>query len=53
MQSLGMIAASLFFACMGVCVKFAAGIFSTANIVFYRSVISLVMICLLYTSRCV
>jgi len=41
MQSLWMIAASFFFACMGVCVKLAADRFSAAELVFYRSVISL------------
>jgi len=35
--------ASFFFASMGVCVKFAAEVFSAPEIVFYRSVISLVM----------
>ena len=44
MQSLWMIAASFFFACMGVCVKLAAESFSAAEIVFYRSAISLVMV---------
>lgn len=41
MQSLWMIAASFFFACMGVCVKLAADTVSAAEIVFYRSAISL------------
>ena len=41
MQSLWMIAASFFFACMGVCVKLAADSFSAAEVVFYRSVLSL------------
>ena len=44
MQSFWMIAASFFFACMGVCVKLAAESFSAAEIVFYRSAISLVMV---------
>ncbi|MEO8409469.1 MAG: DMT family transporter [Propionivibrio sp.] len=43
MQSLWMIAASFFFACMGVCVKLAGDDFSVAEIVFYRSAISLVL----------
>jgi S-adenosylmethionine uptake transporter len=43
MQSLWMIAASFCFACMGVCVKLAAESFSAAEIVFYRSAISLVL----------
>jgi S-adenosylmethionine uptake transporter len=41
MQSLWMIVASFFFACMGVCVKLAAVRFSAAEVVFYRSVINL------------
>ena len=51
MQSLWMVAASLFFACMGVCVKLAAGAFSAAEIVFYRSTISLVMMFVLVRLR--
>lgn len=43
MQSLWMVVASFLFACMGVCVKFAADTFSAPEIVFYRSVISLVL----------
>ena len=43
MQSLWMIAASFFFACMGVCVKLAADSFSAAEVVFYRSILSLLM----------
>lgn len=43
MQSLWMIAASLLFACMGVCVKLAAETHSAVEITFYRSFISLVM----------
>jgi len=43
MQSLWMIVASLLFAAMGVCVKLAADSFSAPEIVFYRSVISLVL----------
>ena len=42
-----MIAASFLFASMGVCVKFAAEFFSTAEIVFYRSLIALLMMVLL------
>ena len=38
-----MIVASFFFASMGVCVKFAAEVFSVPEIVFYRSAIALVM----------
>ena len=43
MQSLWMVAASFLFACMGVCVKFAADTFSAPEIVFYRSAISLLL----------
>jgi len=41
MQSLWMIAASALFACMGVCVKLGAGLFSAAELVFYRGAIAL------------
>jgi drug/metabolite transporter (DMT)-like permease len=43
MQSLWMIVASFSFACMGVCVKLASASFSAAEIVFYRSLISLLL----------
>jgi S-adenosylmethionine uptake transporter len=43
MQSLWMIAASFLFACMGVCVKFAAVTHSAVEITFYRSFISLIL----------
>jgi S-adenosylmethionine uptake transporter len=43
MQSLWMLVASLLFACMGVCVKFAAATHSAVEITFYRSFISLVL----------
>jgi len=43
MQSLWMVVASLLFAFMGVCVKLAAARYSAPEIVFYRSVISLVL----------
>jgi len=43
MQSLWMIAASFLFACMGVCVKFAAETHSAVEITFYRSFISMVL----------
>ena len=43
MQSLWMIAASFLFACMGVCVKFAAQSHSAVEITFYRSFISLIL----------
>ena len=51
MQSLWMIAASFLFACMGVCVKLAAQDFSAAEIVFYRSSISLVLMLVLVCLR--
>lgn len=44
MQSLWMIAASGLFACMGVCVKLGASLFSAAELVFYRGVIALVLL---------
>ncbi len=43
MQSLWMIAASFLFACMGVCVKFAAETHSAVEITFYRRFISLIL----------
>ncbi len=43
MQSLWMVAASLHFAGMGVCVKFAAATHSAVEIVFYRSFLSLIL----------
>jgi len=51
MQSLWMIAASFFFACMGVCVKLASTQFSAAEIVFYRSFINLLFLLVLVKSR--
>ena len=44
MQALWMVVASFLFACMGVCVKLSADLFSTAEIVFYRNLISLLLI---------
>jgi drug/metabolite transporter (DMT)-like permease len=44
MQSLWMLAAGLLFACMGVFVKFGSAHFSTAELVFYRSIIGLAAI---------
>ena len=43
MQSLWMLVASFLFACMGVCVKFAAITHSAVEITFYRSFISLIL----------
>ena len=51
MQSLWMIVASFFFACMGLGVKLAAEIYSPAEIVFYRAIINLVMMFLLVRAR--
>lgn len=51
MQSSWMIVASFFFASMGVCVKLAAEVFSAPEIVFYRSIISLVMMLTLVRLR--
>lgn len=51
MQSLWMIAASFFFACMGVCVKLASTKYSAAEIVFYRSFINLFFMLVLVTAR--
>ncbi len=51
MQSLWMIAASFFFACMGVCVKLAAVRYSAGEIVFYRSLINLLFMLLLLRVR--
>lgn len=43
MQSLWMLVASLLFACMGVCVKYAAATHSAVEITFYRSFLSLIL----------
>ena len=43
MQSLWMLAASFLFACMGVCVKFAASTHTAVEITFYRSFLSLIL----------
>lgn len=51
MQSLWMIAASFFFACMGVCVKLASAKYAAAEIVFYRSFINLLCVLLLVKVR--
>jgi drug/metabolite transporter (DMT)-like permease len=44
MQALWMLAASLLFAAMGVCVKLAADAFSAAELVFYRGFVSLLLL---------
>ncbi|MFB0936151.1 MAG: DMT family transporter, partial [Propionivibrio sp.] len=51
MQSLWMIIASFFFACMGVCVKLASTQYSAAEIVFYRSFINLLFLLVLVKAR--
>lgn len=51
MQALWMVVASFLFAAMGVCVKLAAESFSAAEIVFYRSVISLLLMTALVRAR--
>jgi S-adenosylmethionine uptake transporter len=43
-QSLWMLVASLSFACMGVCVKLGAEVFSSAELVFYRGLIATLML---------
>ena len=47
MQILWMVLASFFFATMGVCIKFAAEHFNTAEIIFYRGIISMLLLWLL------
>lgn len=44
MQSLWMLAASVLFACMGVCVKLGASLFSAAELVFYRGFVALLLL---------
>ena len=44
MQSLWMLVASLLFACMGVCVKFASVQYSAGEMVFYRSLVGALFI---------
>ena len=51
MQALWMIVASLLFACMGVCVKLASATHSAVEITFYRSFISLLMLCVLVRAQ--
>lgn len=51
MQALWMLLASFLFACMGVCVKLAASTHSTAEIVAYRSVLSLLLMLALVRLR--
>ena len=51
MQAAWMIAASLFFAGMGACIKFASDTFTPLEVVFYRGLISVVVVGLLARSR--
>ena len=44
MSSLWMLAASLLFACMGVCVKLGAAKFSAAELVFYRGLVACLLL---------
>ncbi|MCT9809760.1 DMT family transporter [Acidovorax sp. Be4] len=44
MQVLWMVLAAFFFATMGVCIKFAAEYFNTAEIIFYRGLISMALL---------
>jgi S-adenosylmethionine uptake transporter len=51
LESAWMLAASFLFACMGVCVKFAAVRYSAAEIVFYRSVVALAIMVVIVRLR--
>jgi drug/metabolite transporter (DMT)-like permease len=51
LQSLWMLAASFGFACMGVCVKFAAERYAVAEIVFWRSVVAVALSALFMRTR--
>lgn len=51
MQALWMLLASLLFATMGVCIKFASGYFSSFEVVFYRGLIGLVFMTGLIRAR--
>ncbi|HUW39274.1 MAG TPA: DMT family transporter [Rhodocyclaceae bacterium] len=44
MQSLWMVAASLLFACMGICVKLGSAQFSAAELVFYRGFVAMLLL---------
>ena len=47
MRALWMVLAALIFAVMSVCVKFASQDFNTAEIVFYRGLVSMLLLALL------
>lgn len=51
MQALWMLAASLFFATMAVCIKFASAWFNAAELVFWRGLIGMVLMALWARSR--
>ena len=51
MQALWMIASSLVFATMGVCVKFASAHFNSAELVFYRGVIGVIVLAVFARAR--
>lgn len=51
MQALWMILASLFFASMGVCIKFASSHFNNAEILFYRGVFGIIFMAALAHTR--
>ncbi|MDB5941569.1 MAG: putative transporter [Ramlibacter sp.] len=51
MQALWMLAAALFFALMAVCVKIASAWFNSAELVFYRGVISMLLLWVLARSQ--
>ena len=47
MQALWMLVAAFMFASMGVCVKIASADFSTAELVFYRGLVGMVLLAML------
>jgi drug/metabolite transporter (DMT)-like permease len=51
MQALWMVLASLLFATMGVCVKYASAYFNSAELVFYRGIVGVIVMWLLVRSR--
>lgn len=51
MQMLWMVVGAFLFASMGVCIKYAAGYFHTAEIVFYRGLIGMLVLWLLSASQ--
>lgn len=51
MQSLWMLVASFIFAVMGVCVKLASNYYSAAEIIMYRGVVGMVIVCALIKFR--